>query len=40
VNAGGGYAIRELPHAQIEFDRTIFASDPRIATMEWRRGLA
>ncbi len=40
VNAGGGYAIREFPHAQIEFDRTTFASDPRIAPMAWgRRGL-
>ncbi len=37
VNASGAYAIREFPRAQIEFDRTTFASDPRIATMTWDR---
>jgi hypothetical protein len=37
VGASGAYALREFPRAQIEFDRTEFASDPRIAEMRWDR---
>ena len=37
VGENGAYAIREFPRDQIEFDRTTFASDPRIATMAWKR---
>jgi hypothetical protein len=39
VGAGprGAYAIREFPVARLQFDRTAFASDPRIAAMRWDR---
>ncbi len=37
VGENGAYAIREFPRAQIDFDRTAFASDPRIETMAWKR---
>jgi RES domain len=33
LNESRVYAIREFPRFQIEFDRTTFASDPRIAAM-------
>jgi RES domain len=33
----GAYAIRESPIAAIEFSRDAFASDPRIAAMQWER---
>ena len=38
VGRSGAYAFREFPPARIEFDRKAFASDPRIAAMQWDRG--
>jgi hypothetical protein len=37
VGHSGAYALREFPVARIEFDRTLFAADPRIAAMRWER---
>jgi hypothetical protein len=37
VGPSGAYAIREFPHARIEFGRKAFATDPRIAAMRWER---
>jgi hypothetical protein len=37
VSRTGAYAIREFPTDRIEFDRSYFGSDPRIATMRWER---
>ena len=37
VGAGGAFALREFPRAEIDFDRTTFAADPRIANMTWER---
>ncbi|MGO9420774.1 RES family NAD+ phosphorylase [Roseiarcus sp.] len=37
VGAGGAFALREFPRAEIDFDRTTFAADPRIADMRWER---
>jgi RES domain len=37
VSHSGAYAIREFPIARIEFDRSAFASDPRIAAIRWDR---
>jgi hypothetical protein len=33
----GVRSIREAPSATIQFDRNVFAADPRIATMKWNR---
>ena len=35
VGAGGTFALREFPRAEIDFDRTTFAADPRMAEMMW-----
>jgi hypothetical protein len=37
VTRTGAYAIREFPPDRLEFDRSYFASDPRIASMRWDR---
>lgn len=37
MNESRAYAIREFPLAGIEFGRDAFASDPRIAAMQWER---
>jgi RES domain len=37
VGPSGAYAIREFPSARLEFGRTAFAADPRIAAMRWER---
>jgi hypothetical protein len=37
VGAGGAFALREFPRAEIDFDRTTFAADPRMAEMKWER---
>jgi hypothetical protein len=37
VGQSGAYTLREFPPARIEFDRNAFASDPRIAAMQWER---
>ena len=37
VSRTGVYAIRESLGAKIEFNRDAFASDPRVAAMQWER---
>ena len=37
LSATGAHAICESPRARLEFDRTAFASDPRIEAMAWKR---
>jgi hypothetical protein len=37
VGPSGAYALREFPEARLEFGRSAFASDPRIAAMQWER---
>ncbi len=37
VGAGGAFARREFPRAEIDFDRTTIAADPRMAEMRWER---
>lgn len=37
AGAGGAFALREFPRAEIDFDRSTFAADPRIADMRWER---
>ena len=37
ISQSGAYALREFPEARIEFDRTAFAADPRVAAMRWER---
>lgn len=37
VSASGVQALREFPNARIEFAPDAFASDPRIANLDWRR---
>jgi RES domain len=37
VSQTGAYAIREFPPDRIEFDRSYYESDPRIAAMRWER---
>ena len=38
LNASGVQAICEFPERRIGFDRSAFAGDPRIASLEWERG--
>jgi hypothetical protein len=37
LSAAGARAICEMPRIHIEFDRSAFSSDPRIAAMRWDR---
>lgn len=37
VSPSGAFALREFPVARLEFDRSAFAADPRIAAMQWER---
>jgi hypothetical protein len=37
ASAAYAFALREFPRAEIEFDRTTFAEDPRMADMRWER---
>jgi hypothetical protein len=37
VGASGAFALREFPRAEIDFDRTTFAADPRMAEVRWER---
>jgi hypothetical protein len=38
LSSSGVQAICEFPSLGLEFDRTAFAADPRIATLNWNRG--
>jgi hypothetical protein len=40
LSDAGAQAICEAPKSGITFDRTSFASDPRIAKLRWDRGSA
>ncbi len=37
LGAKGVQAVREFPRLRLEYDRTAFISDPRIAAMRWER---
>lgn len=37
LGSNGARASCEMPRLSLDFDRTAFAADPRIAMMEWRR---
>lgn len=37
LRANGAQALCEFPVVRLEFDRTVFAADPRIAEMRWER---
>ena len=39
LSAGGVRAQCEMPKLSVDFDRTAFAADPRIATLRWERYL-